>query len=85
VWNSPRNGDGFGEAIAFYCRTFDAKTAELTEGYAKLALNEPPLTVVLSENPGNACTVNYLGVEVELSALGAEHCQAPMRPPPIPE
>lgn len=34
-------------------------------GYANFAVTEPPLKLVLLENPGKGGTINHLGVEVE--------------------
>ncbi len=36
-------------------------------GYANFAIAEPPLKLVLLENPGNGGTLNHLGVEVQSS------------------
>src|SRR5215212_4292975 len=61
------NVDNLGEAVTFYSKLFDAKPAKLKEGYANFAIAEPPLKLVLLENPGKGGTINHLGVEVESS------------------
>ena len=38
--------------------------AKLKEGYANFAIADPPLKLVLFENPGQGGTLNHLGVEV---------------------
>jgi hypothetical protein len=61
------NVDDLGEAVAFYSKLFDTKPAKLKQGYANFAIIEPPLKLVLLENPGKGGTINHLGVEVESS------------------
>jgi catechol 2,3-dioxygenase-like lactoylglutathione lyase family enzyme len=61
------NVDNLEEAVAFYSKLFDAKPAKLKDGYANFAIAEPPLKLVLLENPGKGGTINHLGVEVESS------------------
>jgi hypothetical protein len=39
------------------------------EGYANFAVAEPPLKLVLIENPGRGGSLNHLGVEVESSDI----------------
>ena len=41
--------------------------AKLKQGYANFAIAEPPLKLVLLENPGQGGSINHLGVEVESS------------------
>ena len=62
------NVDNLDEAITFYSKLFDAKPAKVKPGYANFAIAEPPLKLVLLENPGNGGTINHLGVEVDSSA-----------------
>lgn len=62
------NVDDLDEAVAFYSKLFDTKPGKLKEGYANFAIAEPPLKLVLLENPGKGGTINHLGVEVESSA-----------------
>jgi catechol 2,3-dioxygenase-like lactoylglutathione lyase family enzyme len=52
------------EAVAFYSRLFATEPAKRREGYANFAIAEPPLKLVLFENPEAAGTLNHLGVEV---------------------
>ena len=63
------NVDDLGEAIAFYSRLFDAAPAKVKHGYANFVIAEPPLKLVLLENPGQGGTINHLGVEVESSEI----------------
>ncbi len=61
------NVDDLDQAIAFYSKLFNAAPAKVKPGYANFALAEPPLKLVLIENPGHGGTLNHLGVEVESS------------------
>ena len=63
------NVDDLDEAIAFYSKLFDVEPAKVKPGYANFAVAEPPLKLVLLENPGKGGTINHLGIEVESSAL----------------
>jgi catechol 2,3-dioxygenase-like lactoylglutathione lyase family enzyme len=51
-------------AITFYSNLFGVEPAKVREGYANFAVAEPPLKLVLIENPGQGGTLNHLGVEV---------------------
>ena len=53
------------QAIAFYTKLFGTGPAKVREGYANFAIAEPPLKLVLIENPGEGGSLNHLGVEVE--------------------
>jgi catechol 2,3-dioxygenase-like lactoylglutathione lyase family enzyme len=58
------------EAVEFYSRLFAADPAKRRPGYANFAIADPPLKLVLIENPaergeGVAGALNHLGVEVE--------------------
>jgi catechol 2,3-dioxygenase-like lactoylglutathione lyase family enzyme len=53
------------ESIAFYSKLFGTEPAKVREGYANFAVSEPPLKLVLLENPGHGGSINHLGVEVE--------------------
>jgi catechol 2,3-dioxygenase-like lactoylglutathione lyase family enzyme len=67
------NVDDLDEAITFYSKLFDTSPAKVKPGYANFAIVEPPLKLVLLENPGKGGTINHLGVEVESSeAVHAE-------------
>ena len=58
------NVDDVEAAVAFYSKLFDAEPAKRRPGYANFAISEPPLKLVLLENPGQGGTLNHLGVEV---------------------
>jgi catechol 2,3-dioxygenase-like lactoylglutathione lyase family enzyme len=68
------------EAVSFYRKLFQSEPAKRRPGYANFAIAEPPLKLVLFENPEAAGTLNHLGVEVGSTAevvsaterLGAE-------------
>ncbi|MFP5376309.1 MAG: ArsI/CadI family heavy metal resistance metalloenzyme, partial [Acidimicrobiia bacterium] len=51
-------------AVAFYSTLFGTGPAKRRPGYTNFAVAEPPLTLVLIENPAAAGTLNHLGVEV---------------------
>jgi catechol 2,3-dioxygenase-like lactoylglutathione lyase family enzyme len=51
-------------ATAFYTRLFGVEPNKRREGYANFAVAEPPLKLVLIENPGAAGALNHLGVEL---------------------
>ena len=52
------------EAVAFYSKLFGTEPAKTRPGYANFAIAEPPLKLVLLENPGQGGTLNHLGIEV---------------------
>jgi catechol 2,3-dioxygenase-like lactoylglutathione lyase family enzyme len=52
------------DAVAFYSRLFGTGPAKVRPGYANFAVAEPPLKLVLIENPGQADRLNHLGIEV---------------------
>lgn len=52
------------EAVAFYGRLFGAEPAKRRPGYANFAIADPPLKLVLMEQPGATVRLNHLGVEV---------------------
>ena len=58
------NVDDLDEAITFYSKLFNTAPAKVKEGYANFAVAEPPLKLVLIQNPGTGGTINHLGVEV---------------------
>jgi hypothetical protein len=45
-------------------KLFGAQPAKRRPGYANFAIAEPPLKLVLFENPGRGGSINHLGVEV---------------------
>ena len=59
------NVDDLDAAIAFYSQLFGTEPAKVKPGYANFAIADPPLKLVLLENPGQGGTLNHLGVEVE--------------------
>ncbi|WP_040796433.1 ArsI/CadI family heavy metal resistance metalloenzyme [Nocardia higoensis] len=61
------NVDDLDQAVTFYSTLFDTEPAKRKPGYANFAIAEPPLKLVLIENPGHGGSVNHLGVEVESS------------------
>jgi catechol 2,3-dioxygenase-like lactoylglutathione lyase family enzyme len=57
-------------AVGFYTKLFGAEPAKRRPGYANFAIAEPPLKLVLIENPagresGVGGALNHLGVEVD--------------------
>jgi catechol 2,3-dioxygenase-like lactoylglutathione lyase family enzyme len=58
------NVDNLDESIAFYSKLFGTGPAKLRPGYANFAIAEPPLKLILLENPGQGGSLNHLGVEV---------------------
>ena len=59
------NVDDVDEATAFYSKLFGVAPAKTRPGYANFAIANPPLKLVLLENPGKGGSLNHLGVEVE--------------------
>ena len=51
------------EAVAYYGGLFNAKPHKRHPGYANFAIDQPPLKLVLFENPEAAERLNHLGVE----------------------
>jgi lactoylglutathione lyase len=66
------NVDDIDAAVTFYSQLFDAVPAKRRPGYANFALDQPPLKLVLIENPGRGGSINHLGVEVASSAQVVE-------------
>jgi catechol 2,3-dioxygenase-like lactoylglutathione lyase family enzyme len=58
------NVDDVDKAVEFYSKLFGTEPAKRRPGYANFAIAEPPLKLVLLENPGQGGTLNHLGVEV---------------------
>jgi catechol 2,3-dioxygenase-like lactoylglutathione lyase family enzyme len=70
------NVDDLDEAVSFYAKLFGAEPAKLRPGYANFAIAEPPLKLILLENPGQGGSLNHLGVEVpDTTAVDAEHAR----------
>jgi lactoylglutathione lyase len=61
------NVDNLDEAITFYSKLFNTEPAKVKPGYANFAVTEPPLKLVLVENPSHGGTLNHLGIEVTSS------------------
>ncbi|QZY28602.1 ArsI/CadI family heavy metal resistance metalloenzyme [Nocardioides coralli] len=58
------NVDDLATSVAFYSKLFGTEPAKTRPGYANFAVAEPPLKLVLIENPGQGGSLNHLGVEV---------------------
>jgi catechol 2,3-dioxygenase-like lactoylglutathione lyase family enzyme len=63
------NVNDIDEAVAFYSKLFGTEPAKRRDGYANFAISEPPLKLVLLENPGQGGSLNHLGVEVADTAI----------------
>jgi predicted enzyme related to lactoylglutathione lyase len=51
-------------AVEFYAKMFDTPVNKRKPGYANFAIEEPPLKLVLFEQPDAPERLNHLGVEV---------------------
>ncbi len=60
------------EAITFYSKMFSTAPTKTRPGYANFAIEDPPLKLVLFENPETGGSINHLGVEVENTVMVAE-------------
>jgi catechol 2,3-dioxygenase-like lactoylglutathione lyase family enzyme len=58
------NVSNIDEAVDFYSKLFATEPAKRRPGYANFAVDEPPLKLVLIENPDADGRLNHLGVEV---------------------
>jgi catechol 2,3-dioxygenase-like lactoylglutathione lyase family enzyme len=58
------NVDDLQASVGFYSRLFGTGPVKVREGYANFAVADPPLKLVLIENPGQGGSLNHLGVEV---------------------
>jgi catechol 2,3-dioxygenase-like lactoylglutathione lyase family enzyme len=64
------------QAVAFYTKLFGTEPAKRRPGYANFAIADPPLKLVLLENPGQGGSLNHLGVEVpDAATVGAEQAR----------
>jgi catechol 2,3-dioxygenase-like lactoylglutathione lyase family enzyme len=52
------------QAVDFYSKLFQTAPAKRKPGYANFAVADPPLKLVLIENPGASGRLNHLGIEV---------------------
>jgi catechol 2,3-dioxygenase-like lactoylglutathione lyase family enzyme len=67
------NVDDVHESIRFYSKLFGTEPAKVKPGYANFAIADPPLKLILMENPGRGGSLNHLGVEVaDTDAVDAE-------------
>ena len=67
------NVDDLDTSIDFYTKLFGTAPAKVKPGYANFAVAEPPLKLVLIENPGSGGSINHLGVEVaDVDTVDAE-------------
>lgn len=55
-------------AVTFYSKLFGVEPAKRRPGYANFAVDQPPLKLVLMENPEAGGSLNHLGVEVDSTA-----------------
>src|SRR5260370_529639 len=70
------NVNDIDEAVSFYTKLFSTEPAKRRPGYANFAITQPPLKLVLLENPGQGGTLNHLGVEVDSTdAVDAEQAR----------
>jgi catechol 2,3-dioxygenase-like lactoylglutathione lyase family enzyme len=58
------NVENLEEAVEFYSKLFNVEVNKRKPGYANFAIDEPPLKLVLFENPDANERLNHLGVEV---------------------
>jgi catechol 2,3-dioxygenase-like lactoylglutathione lyase family enzyme len=67
------NVDDLDTSVAFYTTLFGTPPAKVRPGYANFAVADPPLKLVLLENPGQGGSLNHLGVEVpDVDTVDAE-------------
>ena len=70
------NVNDIDEAVTFYTKLFGAEPAKRRPGYANFAISEPPLKLILLENPGQGGSLNHLGVEVaDTATVDAEQAR----------
>jgi len=61
-------------AISHYTKLFGTAPAKIRPGYANFAIENPPLKLVLIENPTATDSINHMGVEVQsIDEVRAEH------------
>ena len=66
------NVEDLDAASAFYTKLFGVAPHKQRPGYVNFAIEDPPLKLVLFENPAEAGTLNHLGIE----APSVEHVAA---------
>ncbi|WP_299484661.1 ArsI/CadI family heavy metal resistance metalloenzyme [Acaryochloris sp. IP29b_bin.137] len=59
-------------AVSFYSKLFATEPAKRQPGYANFAIANPPIKLVLFENPTATHKLNHLGIEVESSEQVAQ-------------
>jgi len=70
------NVNDLAESVAFYRKLFGAEPTKVRPGYANFAIAEPPLKLILMENPGQGGSLNHLGVELaDTDAVDAEQAR----------
>ena len=70
------NVNDIDKAVTFYTALFGTGPAKRRPGYANFAVAEPPLKLVLLENPGQGGTLNHLGVKVaDVGTVDAEQAR----------
>ena len=70
------NVNDIDEAVSFYTKLFGTEPAKRRPGYANFAVAEPPLKLVLLENPCQGGSLNHLVVEVsDTGTVDAEHAR----------
>jgi catechol 2,3-dioxygenase-like lactoylglutathione lyase family enzyme len=67
------NVNDIDEAVTFYSKLFGTGPAKRRPGYANFAIAEPPLKLVLLENPGQGGSLSHLGIEMpDIDTVNAE-------------
>jgi catechol 2,3-dioxygenase-like lactoylglutathione lyase family enzyme len=61
------------DAVGFYSKLFAVEPAKRHPGYANFVVDDPPLKLVLFENPKADARLNHLGVEVMSNDEVAAH------------
>lgn len=59
------NVENIDEAVEYYAKVFGVNPHKRREGYANFVVNNPPLKLVLEENPGQGGSLNHWGYEVD--------------------
>jgi catechol 2,3-dioxygenase-like lactoylglutathione lyase family enzyme len=62
------NVNNVAEATRFYERLFGVAAHKQRKGYANFSITDPPLKLVLIENPGADGALNHIGVEAPTTA-----------------
>ena len=68
------NVDDIDAAVDFYSTLFDTPPVKRRPGYANFAVEDPPVKLVLFENPDATGTLNHVGVE--RSSMGEVQAEA---------